>query len=118
MMPSAFNSVRPGSRPKYGQTDLTPEILVFFSWKKCGCGRTARVTTGSNSDGCARPNLLDSWTQVTHYCELLFLSLPSLESDFFSRVSKNKSLPELLLRESQAKSTLYPMKGNVSYVLQ
>jgi len=66
MMRSAFNSVRPGSRPKYGKTDLIPEILVFFSWKKCGCGGT----------------------------------------------------PTLLLRESEAKSTLYPMKGNVSHVLQ
>jgi hypothetical protein len=70
MIRPAYKSVLPGSRPEYGKTDLIPEILVFFSWQKCGCGRTARVTTGSDSQGCLKPNLLASQKQITHFYPL------------------------------------------------
>jgi hypothetical protein len=121
MMPSAFNSVRPGRRPKYGKTDLIPEILVFFSWKKCGCGRTARVSVWSNRHG-AKPKLLAS--QITQHCEQVFPVFPSPGSDSFTltrksapRPVKSKFLPEPRLGESHGTPTLSQLKGEASHVL-
>ena len=122
MMPSAFSSVRPGSRPKYGKTDLIPEILVFFSWKKCGCGRTARMIVWSNSLG-AKPKLLAS--RITHHCEQVFPVFPSPKGDSFTLTRKSvslrvrsKSLSEPQPGESVGKPTLIPLKGEASHVLQ
>lgn len=118
-MRSASDSTLPGNSLKYTRIDLAlSEILVLFSRRKCGWGRTAKVTTLSNSHGYMKPKLLDTWKQTIHNCELLSPRFPSLKSDSFPRIFKPKSLPELLLRESRAKHSFCPLKGELSHVLQ
>jgi hypothetical protein len=62
MSRSAY-STPPGNSPKYTSLDLAfSDRPVLFNGRKCGCGRS--VTTWSNSHGCVKPKLLDSWKQI------------------------------------------------------
>lgn len=68
---------------------LLSEILALFSWKKCGCGRTARVIVWSNRLGC-KPDLLAS--RITHHCELVFPVFPLPRGESFTLTRKSLSL--------------------------
>ena len=123
MMRFASHPTRRNNSPEYSRVDVAlSELLVPFSWKKCGCGRTARVILWSNRHG-AKPNLLAS--QITHHCEQVFPVFPSPKGESFTLTRKSlslrvrsKSLSEPRPGESVGKPTLSPLKGEAFHVLR
>lgn len=114
----ASDSILPDKSLECTRVNLTlSEILVLFSWKKCGCGRTARVIVWSNRLG-GKLNLLASW--ITHHCEQVFPVFPSPRGESFTLTRKSlslrvrsKSLSEPHPGESVGKPTLSPLKGDL-----
>jgi hypothetical protein len=77
------DAILPGISLKYARRDLAfAEIFVLFSWRKCVCGRTAKVTTLANIQGS-----LKAEPRITR------------EAHFLSAERGNLSCPPIMARE-------------------